>query len=297
MGNTGATQATTTSPSSVANASGCLSHSLHSKVSSSGLVLAGDASPNLSTASHGRLHSSSTKRKAKSKDNLLFDTTSGSANVASLNVATLSGVDEHLSGFLDTSELAHQPRLTSSTFTPSSHLAVAVAKTTTPLIERRRLTAATSRDNLSTCGGGGGDGLAVHVALYDYKANLDKHLHMSKGDQLVVIGHNKSNEWSEVRNVHTGQVGWAPTSYIKPLNSLDSYAWYHGKIERVKAEYLLSSGINGSFLVRESETCANQLSISLRWEGRVYVSPHLTKLKKWTILDLCSLNECVFVFC
>ena len=45
---------------------------------------------------------------------------------------------------------------------------------------------------------------------------------------------------------------------------------YHGRIERVKAEYLLSSGINGSFLVRESETCAKQLSISLRWEGRVY---------------------------
>ena len=81
---------------------------------------------------------------------------------------------------------------------------------------------------------------------------------------------NKSKEWSEVRHAQTGQCGWAPTSYIKPFNSLENYAWYHGRIERVKAEYLLSSGINGSFLVRESETCANQLSISLRWEGRVY---------------------------
>lgn len=33
---------------------------------------------------------------------------------------------------------------------------------------------------------------------------------------------------------------------------------------------LLSSGINGSFLVRESESSPGQRSISLRYEGRVY---------------------------
>ncbi len=93
---------------------------------------------------------------------------------------------------------------------------------------------------------------------------------MYKGDQLYVLSYNKTKEWSEVRNAQTGQIGWVPTSYIKPFNSLENFSWYHGRIERVKAEYLLSSGINGSFLVRESETCANQLSISLRWEGRVY---------------------------
>ena len=110
----------------------------------------------------------------------------------------------------------------------------------------------------------------LYIALYDYSANLEKHLKMFKGDQLYVLSYNKSKEWSEVKNVQNGFVGWVPTSYIKPFNSLENHAWYHGKIERVKAEYLLSSGINGSFLVRESETCQNQLSISLRWEGRVY---------------------------
>lgn len=110
----------------------------------------------------------------------------------------------------------------------------------------------------------------VYIALYDYLVNLNKHLNMHKGDQLYVLSYNKTKEWSEVRNAQTGQVGWVPTSYIKPFNSLENYLWYHGRIERVKAEYLLSSGINGSFLVRESETCPNQLSISLRWEGRVY---------------------------
>ena len=110
----------------------------------------------------------------------------------------------------------------------------------------------------------------IYIALYDYLVNLNKHLNMHKGDQLYVLSYNKTKEWSEVRNVQSGQVGWVPTSYIKPYNSLENYLWYHGRIERVKAEYLLSSGINGSFLVRESETCLNQLSISLRWEGRVY---------------------------
>ena len=39
---------------------------------------------------------------------------------------------------------------------------------------------------------------------------------------------------------------------------------------RNAAEYLLSSGINGSFLVRESESSPGQRSVSLRFEGRVY---------------------------
>ena len=43
-----------------------------------------------------------------------------------------------------------------------------------------------------------------------------------------------------------------------------------GPISRNAAEYLLSSGINGSFLVRESESSPGQRSISLRYEGRVY---------------------------
>ncbi|CAD6239979.1 GSCOCG00002450001-RA-CDS [Cotesia congregata] len=50
----------------------------------------------------------------------------------------------------------------------------------------------------------------------------------------------------------------------------EKHSWYHGRIARNAAEYLLSSGINGSFLVRESESSPGQRSISLRYEGRVY---------------------------
>lgn len=61
-----------------------------------------------------------------------------------------------------------------------------------------------------------------------------------------------------------------PSNYITPVNSLEKHSWYHGPVSRNAAEYLLSSGINGSFLVRESESSPGQRSISLRYEGRVY---------------------------
>ena len=83
------------------------------------------------------------------------------------------------------------------------------------------------------------------------------------------MGYNKTGEWAEVRSKN-GNIGWVPSNYIAPVNSLDKFMWYHGQVSRNAAEYLLSSGINGSFLVRDSESSPGQMSISLRFDGRVY---------------------------
>uniref|UniRef100_A0A2K5MCC1 Tyrosine-protein kinase n=1 Tax=Cercocebus atys TaxID=9531 RepID=A0A2K5MCC1_CERAT len=106
------------------------------------------------------------------------------------------------------------------------------------------------------------------VALYDFVASGDNTLSITKGEKLRVLGYNQNGEWSEVRSKN-GQ-GWVPSNYITPVNSLEKHSWYHGPVSRSAAEYLLSSLINGSFLVRESESSPGQLSISLRYEGRVY---------------------------
>ena len=129
-----------------------------------------------------------------------------------------------------------------------------------------------SRDDLLN-GSMGADGDSLFVALYDFHGVGEEQLSLRKGDHIRVIGHNKAGEWCEAQLVglrHSGAIGWVPSSYITPVNSLEKHSWYHGKVSRSESEYILSSGINGSFLVRESETSIGQFSVSVRHDGRVY---------------------------
>ena len=113
------------------------------------------------------------------------------------------------------------------------------------------------------------DDPALFIAQHDFEATDESMLSIKKGEFIKIIIENNKDEWSQGRN-NRGKIGWVPTSYLVANQSLNRHDWYHGKISRNRAEYLLSSGINGSFLIRESESSPGQYSLSVRYEGRVY---------------------------
>eukprot|EP00117_Sycon_ciliatum_P011221 scpid70094/ scgid12797/ Tyrosine-protein kinase ABL1; Abelson murine leukemia viral oncogene homolog 1; Abelson tyrosine-protein kinase 1; Proto-oncogene c-Abl; p150 len=120
-------------------------------------------------------------------------------------------------------------------------------------------------------GGAGGAGSdQMVIVLHDFVATDESMIPLTAGEEVLVHCYdNSGGEWCQAQN-RNGMIGWVPTNYLTKPNSLEKYSWYHGRISRNEAEYLLKSGINGSYLLRESESIPGQHSISLRYEGRVY---------------------------
>ena len=43
--------------------------------------------------------------------------------------------------------------------------------------------------------------------------------------QVRILSYNKSGEWCEAHN-GAGAVGWVPSNYVTPVNSLEKHSWY-----------------------------------------------------------------------
>ncbi|KAE9416183.1 hypothetical protein Angca_007733 [Angiostrongylus cantonensis] len=105
------------------------------------------------------------------------------------------------------------------------------------------------------------------VALFDYDARTDDDLSFKKGEVLEILN-DMQGEWWFARHKASGETGYVPSNYIAKEKSIESQPWYFGKLRRIDAEKMLLQPGNqhGSFMVRESESRQNDLSLSVREE-------------------------------
>uniref|UniRef100_A0A183CEE9 Cytoplasmic protein NCK1 n=1 Tax=Globodera pallida TaxID=36090 RepID=A0A183CEE9_GLOPA len=129
--------------------------------------------------------------------------------------------------------------------------------------------------------------LEIVLCLYSFEAQNPQELSFTKHERLDILEH-PDPEWWMARNQY-GKTGLVPTNYIEvheqnpPRSAFDSpggnvpiraltlagpYArqpWYYGHITREQADTLLRTrGVEGDFLVRDSESKPGDFSISLK---------------------------------
>ncbi|CAG7731818.1 unnamed protein product [Allacma fusca] len=136
--------------------------------------------------------------------------------------------------------------------------------------------------------------LDIMVALYNFTAQNDQELSFEKGDRLEIVDRPATDpDWFKARNSN-GQVGLVPRNYLQELSefltqplretngvnnhhnrnihdkaALSGKAWYFGPISRAQCDQLLNDrGLDGDFLIRDSETTAGDFSVSLKAPGR-----------------------------
>ncbi|VDN50765.1 unnamed protein product [Dracunculus medinensis] len=122
--------------------------------------------------------------------------------------------------------------------------------------------------------------ISVVITLYSFDAQNAEELSFRKGERLEITDHPAHDpEWWKARN-SKGSTGLVPTNYIEqvlkskvsPAKLSGPYSnqpWYYGKVTRDESDALLNQrGIDGDFLVRDSESNPGDYSISLKATGR-----------------------------
>ncbi|XP_014117547.1 PREDICTED: proto-oncogene vav [Pseudopodoces humilis] len=99
-------------------------------------------------------------------------------------------------------------------------------------------------------------------------------LRLSPGDVIEVTAAEAEELWWQGRNVASGELGWFPSSAVRPfvsvpLPDLSAYPWFGGPLERAGAEQVLSPRSDGAFLVRQRLREPGDFAISLKYRGQV----------------------------
>ena len=132
-----------------------------------------------------------------------------------------------------------------------------------PVINRRNVNVGSSKDLLEP----DANDPDIYIVKYDYSTYHAGQLSIKKGEKLKISRKSEDGDWLGATNIQ-GEIGWVPASYVAKQNNLEKYSWFHGSITRAEAEICLSSEINGSFLVRESESKPGTFALSLRFDGK-----------------------------
>ncbi|KAM6945860.1 cytoplasmic protein NCK2-like [Aplochiton taeniatus] len=132
--------------------------------------------------------------------------------------------------------------------------------------------------------GQSGAGRQTVRTLYPFASVTEEELDFAKGEVMEVVEAPADDpEWWRCRNAR-GRVGLVPRNYVVALGEPAAWQsapprrrpsaragrfpdrdWYYGDVSRQEAERALSErGADGDFLVRDSESSPNDLSVSLK---------------------------------
>uniref|UniRef100_A0A7M4G0L9 NCK adaptor protein 2 n=1 Tax=Crocodylus porosus TaxID=8502 RepID=A0A7M4G0L9_CROPO len=147
------------------------------------------------------------------------------------------------------------------------------------------------RKGASMSNGQGTKVLHVVQTLYPFSSVTEEELNFEKGETMEVIEKPENDpEWWKCKNSR-GQIGLVPKNYVVILNdgptinpshppqinytgpsSTGRFAgreWYYGNVTRHQAECALNErGVEGDFLVRDSESSPSDFSVSLKASGK-----------------------------
>ncbi|KAM8942231.1 cytoplasmic protein NCK2 isoform 1-T3 [Lycaon pictus] len=147
------------------------------------------------------------------------------------------------------------------------------------------------RKGASLSNGQGARVLHVVQTLYPFSSVTEEELNFEKGETMEVIEKPENDpEWWKCKNAR-GQVGLVPKNYVVVLSDGPalhpahapqiSYAgpacsgrfagreWYYGNVTRHQAECALNErGVEGDFLIRDSESSPSDFSVSLKASGK-----------------------------
>uniref|UniRef100_A0A8C1BC61 SH2 domain-containing protein n=1 Tax=Cyprinus carpio carpio TaxID=630221 RepID=A0A8C1BC61_CYPCA len=119
-------------------------------------------------------------------------------------------------------------------------------------------------------------------------------VHISRSSSVQFDGVEKDLKCRPLQRHSSGKMSSSEPSVgerIDPAVPLESQFWYHGAISRTDAEALLRLCKEASYLVRNSETCKNDFSLSLKSsQGFMHMKLSRTKENKYVL----GQNSCLF---